>query len=229
VARILGEAEFWGLPFKVNAATLLPRPDTETLVEAVLEEARGREPDITICDLGTGSGAVVIALLKELPLARAVATDISEDALEVARWNAERLGVVSRLQLRKAAFAEGLEGRFDVVISNPPYIRSDVIPTLERDVRDYDPLVALDGGPDGLAAYRAILGQVSRLMRAGGILALEVGHDQGEAVAALSRDAGLGAVTIRRDLSGNSRVVVARCGVLQGDSTRAKKALGEVG
>jgi release factor glutamine methyltransferase len=171
----------------------------------------------------------VIALLKELPEARAVATDISEDALEMTRWNAERLGVLSRLRLLNIGFAEDLEGPFDLVVSNPPYIRSDVIPTLEREVRDYDPVTALDGGPDGLAAYRTILAQAGRLIAAGGILALEVGFDQGETVAALCRDADIRAVTIRRDLSGNARVVIARCGVSEVNSTVAKKALGKVG
>jgi release factor glutamine methyltransferase len=229
VARILGESEFWGLPFKVDAATLLPRPDTETLVEAALEEARGWPPEISICDLGTGSGAIVIALLKELPKARAVATDISEDALAMTRRNAERLGVLPRLRLLNIGFAEELEGQFNLVVSNPPYVRSDVIPTLEREVRDYDPVIALDGGPDGLAAYRAILAQAGRLIAAGGSLALEVGFDQSEMVGALCRDAGLGTVTIRKDLSGNARVVIARCGVSEVDSRVEKKALGNVG
>jgi release factor glutamine methyltransferase len=225
VARILGKTEFWGLPFKVNAATLLPRADTETLVAAVLEEAQRLPPEISICDLGTGSGAIVIALLRELPQARAVATDISEDALQMARRNAETLGVLSRLRLRNVGFAEEQEGPFHVVVSNPPYIRSDVIPTLEREVRDHEPLAALDGGPDGFAAYRTILAQAGRLMAAGGILGLEVGFDQSETVAALCRGAGLGAVTIRRDLSGNARVVIARSGVSEINSTRKKKRL----
>jgi release factor glutamine methyltransferase len=229
VARIVGETEFWGLRIGLNAATLVPRPDTETLVEAVLQEARrGFPPDITICDLGTGSGAIAIALLRELPRAHAVATDISEEALSMARANAERLGVLPRLNLRKTSFTEGPDGPFDVVVCNPPYIRSDVIPTLEREVR-FDPRAALDGGPDGLAAYRAILARVEELVGKGGLLAFEVGHDQSESVSALCRAAGLSGVTIVKDLAGMSRVVMARQSLSEAIPEAPKKALGKVG
>jgi release factor glutamine methyltransferase len=229
VARIIGETEFWGLPVRLNAATLVPRPDTETLVETVLREARRLPPDIALCDLGTGSGAIAIALLTELPKARAVATDVSEDALSMARFNAERAGVLPRLSLRKASFGEGPDGPFDVVVANPPYIRSDAIGGLEREVRDYDPFVALDGGPDGLAAYRAILGRAGNLLGKGGLLAFEVGYDQAEAVAALCRKAGLGNVSYVKDLAGRSRVVVARADVSGTIREAPKKALGKVG
>ena len=229
VARILGETEFWGLQIKLNAATLVPRPDTETLVEAVLREAGRRTPEITICDLGTGSGAIAIALLSELPRARAVATDISEEALSIARLNAERHGVSSRLSLRRMDFAEGLEGPFDIVVANPPYIRSDAIGGLQREVRDHDPRVALDGGPDGLAAYRTILGRAAELLGNSGFLALEVGHDQAESVAALCREAGLSRLSSVKDLAGNWRVVTAHSGVSAAIRQAPKKALGEVG
>jgi len=229
VAHILGEAEFWGLPIRLNAATLAPRPDTETLVEIVLEEARRRmAPDVRICDLGTGSGAIAIALLKELPEARALATDISGEALAMARRNAERLGVLARLELRKVSFVEGPAGPFDIVVSNPPYVRSGEIETLQREVRDHDPRAALDGGPDGLAAYRTILGRAGELLGEKSFIAFEVGYDQSETVAALCRAAGLSEVRIVKDLAGNGRVVVAgreAAGEASGD---AKKTLGKI-
>lgn len=227
VARILGRAEFWGLTFKLNAATLVPRPDTETLVEAVLEKARGLPTTITICDLGTGSGAVAIALLSELPEACAVATDITEDALQMARANAEAHGVADRMRLVKMDFAEGPDGPFDVVVSNPPYIRSDAIRGLPREVCEHDPFAALDGGGDGLDAYRAILSRVGKLV-AGGVLALEVGYDQADSVAALCRKAGLSRVGLRRDLAGHARVVTASETLSQANPKAAKKALGKV-
>jgi release factor glutamine methyltransferase len=216
VARIFGEAEFYGLRLKLGPATLIPRPETETLVELVLAEARNRfPPNVSICDLGTGSGAIAIALLTELPEAHATATDISEEALSIAMLNAERHGVRSRMMFRRAAFGEALEGPFDIVVSNPPYIRSDVIATLAREVRDHDPRAALDGGPDGLAAYRAILAHAPELLHDGGILALEIGYDQSESVAALCREAGFGQVAAYPDLAGRERVVMARKGVLE--------------
>ena len=227
--RIFGEAEFYGLTFKLNAATLVPRPETETLVEIVLQEERRRfSPDISICDLGTGSGAIVIALLSELKKACAVATDISEDALAIARENAERHGVHSRLKLRVADFAASPGGQFDIVVSNPPYIRRAVIPTLGREVREHDPLVALDGGPDGLAAYRSILAQAGTMLAPSGFLALEIGYDQGEAVAGLCREAGLSNVHIHPDLAGRARVVSGSESLVWTKKKGAKKALGKV-
>lgn len=215
VARIFGEAEFFGLRLKLGPATLIPRPETETLVEVVLAEARSCfPPDVSICDLGTGSGAIAIALLSQLPKACATATDISEDALSIAMLNAGQHGVRSRMTFRRAAFGEPLDGPFDIVVSNPPYIRSDVIGTLAREVREHDPRVALDGGLDGLAAYRAILKNAKELFAEGGILALEIGYDQGESVAALCSEAGLGNVATHRDLAGRERVVMARKGAL---------------
>jgi len=209
VSRIIGEKEFWGLPFAVSADTLVPRPATETLVEAVLHEVRRRfSPGPTICDLGTGTGAILIALLRELPAARGVATDISAPALETARRNAERLGVAERISFHREDFGLGPKGPFDVVVSNPPYIAADRIPGLAPAVR-HDPPLALDGGPDGLAAYRMILARSTELLSAGGLLAFEVGHDQGEAVASLCRAAGLRDLRIATDLAGIGRVVLA--------------------
>jgi release factor glutamine methyltransferase len=211
VARILGEAEFWGLRLRLNQDTLVPRAETETLVEVVLAEARKRlSREIRICDLGTGSGAIVIALLSELTLARAVATDVSEAALAMAKQNAERHGLAARIDFHAADFADRPSGPFDIVVSNPPYIRSEEIAGLQREVRGHDPHRALDGGPDGLDAYRVIIDGADELLAEDGLLALEIGHDQGSAVVGLCREAGLGAPRIEQDLGRRDRVVVAR-------------------
>lgn len=208
VARILGTKEFWGLPFEVSPDTLVPRPDTEILVEKVLSAFAGRRDDaLSICDLGAGSGIIAIALLRELPGANGVAVDISKPALDIARRNAEALGVAGRLSFCHGDFAKQPEGRFDIVVSNPPYVRSGVIAGLEREVRDYEPIAALDGGADGLDAYRAILARMPGMLNGRGLLALEVGCGQDEAVAALCRDDMLNEVAIGFDLAGIGRVV----------------------
>jgi release factor glutamine methyltransferase len=226
VARILGQKEFWGLPFELSAATLVPRPETEILVEHALPEARRHPPgNCRICDLGTGSGAILIALLTELPNARGVGTDISEQALIVARRNAERHGVLARADFVKADFSAGPDGPFDVVVSNPPYIRSSAIPGLDPAVRDYDPRAALDGGADGLEAYRAILDRADSLLSAGGFLAFEVGYGQGESVVRLCRDEGFSEVVLAHDLAGIGRVVTGRW-IGSGQGRQAKKPLG---
>lgn len=230
VGRILGEKEFWGLQMKVGGASLLPRPETETLVEIVLAKIRRcYRPDLTICDLGTGTGAILVALLKELPQARGFATDISEEALAIARLNAERHGVHRRIAFERVSFAQGPRASFDVVVANPPYIRSGAIDGLRPEVRDYDPHAALDGGTDGLAAYRAILGRIDSLLSEGGLLGFEVGYDQGATVAALCRRAGLAEVRVHNDLAGLGRVVTGSRTIGDGPRKAAKKALGKVG
>jgi release factor glutamine methyltransferase len=228
VARILGVAEFWSLPFRVGPATLAPRADTETLVEAALEEARRFPETLTIADLGTGSGAIVVALLSELPQATAVATDISEEALAIARENAAANGVAGRVRFELADFRKGPEGTFNLVVSNPPYVRSGDVDALEREVRDYDPHVALDGGSDGLDAYRAILSRAGSLVAEDGTILFEVGYDQADSVARLCREAGLGEVRFRRDLGGVERVVIASETMSESNSEMAKKALGKL-
>lgn len=229
VARILGSKEFWGMPFALSEAVLVPRPDTETLVEAVLAACRQRFGNqIRLCDLGTGSGAILIALLRELPDATGVAVDISSAALAVARANAERLGVLGRISFQEGDFGDVPDERFDVVVSNPPYVQSAVIDGLAAEVRDFDPRLSLDGGPDGLAAYRAILGRAPFILKQGGLLGLEVGHDQGSAVSALCRDAGLRNVAVERDLSGVGRVVLGIWASSERTHGHAKKALGKV-
>jgi release factor glutamine methyltransferase len=227
VARILGVKEFWGLPFRIDASTLTPRPETEILVEAVIGAVPRQDRATKICDLGTGSGAIVVALLTELPEATAVAMDISASALEVARANAERHGVADRIRFRRGDFSEAPKEGFDVVVANPPYIRTSDIESLDVGVRDHDPRIALDGGPDGLAAHRAILERIDSLLRPGGIAAFEVGLGQGDSVIALCRNAGLTGLKLMPDLAGIGRVVLAALPAEPGDPP-AKKALGKV-
>ncbi|HWX62193.1 peptide chain release factor N(5)-glutamine methyltransferase, partial [Bradyrhizobium sp.] len=165
VARILGRREFWGLPLQLSAATLVPRPDTETVVELALETLRAQPTDriLRIVDIGTGSGAILLALLHELPNAIGAGTDISAGALQTARRNAAALNLASRALFVACDYAAALSGPFDLIVSNPPYIRSSDIAGLATEVRDHDPLPALDGGADGLDAYRALIPQAERL------------------------------------------------------------------
>jgi release factor glutamine methyltransferase len=212
VARIVGLKEFWGLPFAVSPAVLVPRPETETVVEtalARLDAADARERPLQIVDLGTGSGAILLALLHELPQAFGVGTDCSVAAIETARENARRLGVAPRAAFVVCDFGAALGG-FDLVVANPPYIATAEIPTLAREVRDFDPMAALDGGADGLAAYRTIAADARRLLAPGGFLVLEVGAGQSDAVSALAGAAGLTAVAAIPDLAGIPRVVSGR-------------------
>jgi release factor glutamine methyltransferase len=194
VARITGHKEFWGLPLQLSAATLVPRPDTETVVELALGILRA-SPDPNrlwrIVDIGTGSGAILLALLSELPNASAVGTDISTAALQTARGNAARLGLATRAAFVACDYAAALSGRFDLIVSNPPYIRSAEIGGLATEVLKHDPLLALEGGADGLDAYRAIAPEAMRLLAPDGTLVLEVGRGQSGDVAGLMAAAGL--------------------------------------
>jgi release factor glutamine methyltransferase len=167
VARILGTREFWGLPLSLSADTLVPRPDTETIVEAALDTLRadGRTHDaLRIADLGTGTGAILLALLSELPNATGIGTDLSAAALDTAKANAHHLGLAPRADFMMSNYAEDLSGAFDLIVSNPPYIRSAEIAALAVEVRDHDPHLALDGGTDGLVAYRRIAPHAARLL-----------------------------------------------------------------
>ncbi|WEK50554.1 MAG: peptide chain release factor N(5)-glutamine methyltransferase [Candidatus Kaistia colombiensis] len=208
VARIVGEREFWGLSFRLSEATLVPRPDTETLVEATLawiDRTHGRDKPLRIVDIGTGSGAILIALLSELPQSIGLGIDLSEEAARTARANAARLGFADRSLFTRGSWAESC-GPVDVIVSNPPYIESGVIQTLDREVKDHDPVLALDGGDDGLDAYRAIVADLSRLMRPGGAAFFEIGYDQGRALSLLATRAGF-VVAVHTDLAGHDRVV----------------------
>jgi release factor glutamine methyltransferase len=213
VARIVGVKEFWGLPFAVTPAVLVPRPETETVVETALtrlDAAGRREGPLRIADLGTGSGAILLALLHELPLAIGIGTDCSLGAIETARENARQLGLGERAGFVACDFGAALGGGLDLVVTNPPYIASAVIATLAREVRDFDPVVALDGGDAGLAAYRTIVTDAGRLLAPGGFLVMEVGAGQADAVSALAGTAGLTAIATAADLAGIPRVVSAR-------------------
>jgi release factor glutamine methyltransferase len=210
VARILGEREFWGLPFSLSRDTLVPRPDTETVIETSLRRLPDKSASIRMLDLGTGSGCLLVALLCEFRRAFGIGVDRASGALRTARANAVRNGVGSRAAFVEGRWAEAFSGRFDLIVSNPPYIASDVIASLDADVREHDPLPALDGGPDGLDAYRAILADARRLLVAGGHLVLEIGYDQAEAVRQLARAEALEIVDVASDLSGNPRCLALK-------------------
>ena len=209
-ARILGRREFWSLPFEVTPATLDPRPDSETLVGAVLAQIADRTAALSIIDFGTGTGCLLLALLSELPKAVGVGVDLSAEAITVAQRNAEALGLATRTRFVRDDWARGLADGFDVVISNPPYIESGAIAHLAAEVAAYDPRAALDGGTDGLDAYRALLPQAERLLKPGGLLALEIGQGQGAAVRALVRAMGLRESGSASDLAGIERCLLFR-------------------
>ncbi len=213
VARILGRKDFWGLSLQLSPATLVPRPDTETVVELALQILRAGASDrpLRIADLGTGSGAILLALLSELPQARGIGTDISTAALQTAAANAARTGLTKRAGFVACEYASGLTGLFDLIVSNPPYIRSADIARLATEVRDHDPLAALDGGPDGLDAYRALIPQAADRLAPGAALVVEAGQGQSAAIEALMDAAGLMAAwPIKADLAGVRRAVAGQ-------------------
>ncbi|MBR2690219.1 MAG: peptide chain release factor N(5)-glutamine methyltransferase [Aquamicrobium sp.] len=211
VHRILGYREFHGLRLGLSPETLEPRPDTETLVEAVLPllaEIGERKGRCHVLDLGTGTGAIALALLAATPQARAVGVDISEDALTTAARNARDLGLSERFSAVRSDWFEAISGRFDVIVSNPPYISSAEIGTLQKEVRNFDPLRALDGGADGLDAYRTIAAESARHLEADGLVAVEIGSSQKADVTDIFLDAGFLMKTALRDLAGNDRVLL---------------------
>jgi len=207
VSRILGYREFYGRDFRLGPATLDPRPDTETLIETALPLLLDY-PAPSILDLGTGTGAIAITLLAELPKAHATATDISSEALAVAATNAQSHGVQERLTLVEARWYAGLSNCFDLIISNPPYLDRDHIGTLEPEVAKYDPIAALDGGPDGLSAYREIARGAKAHLLASGHVIVEIGEGQGNPVAEIFAGQGLYLQDWHRDLGGHVRVLV---------------------
>ncbi|MGA2492598.1 MAG: peptide chain release factor N(5)-glutamine methyltransferase [Roseiarcus sp.] len=208
LSRILGRREFWGLAFALSPETLDPRPETETIVDAALAAFAARRGEaLRIVDFGVGSGALLAALLSEFPAARGVGVDLSPGAAAQARANLESLGLLARVEIRVADWAEGLEGAFDLIVANPPYIRSGDIAGLAREVREHDPRLALDGGADGLDAYRALAPQIAGLLAPAGRFFVEVGAGQADAVKALAAAAGLADLATHRDLAGIERVV----------------------
>jgi release factor glutamine methyltransferase len=229
VSRIVGERAFHGLTLALGAETLDPRPDTETVVAVALalaSEVRATcGGPLKILDLGTGTGAIVLALLAAMPDAEAIATDISPPALEIARRNAERHGLADRVRFIRSCWLEDVAGRYHILVANPPYIPSAEIAALAPEVALWEPRVALDGGPDGLDAYRAVLGDVARVLEPDGWAVFEVGHDQAAEVAALAINHGLVpaplAWPLLRDLGGNTR-----CVALATSGRNSKLALG---
>jgi len=207
VSRILGRKGFWKIMLNVTPDVLSPRPDTETLLDVALlafEPAQG----FNVIDLGTGSGAILLAILTERPGAHGVGTDISFEALAVARDNAASLDLDGRATFLRTEWATGFgDDSFDLVVSNPPYIPSDDIPGLDPEVRDHDPVLALDGGPDGLQAYRDLAPEIARILKPGGTFAVEIGWDQGPQVRALFEAAGFTDVKVVKDLGDRDRVV----------------------
>lgn len=218
VSHILGRKGFWRIMLEVNAHVLTPRPETEVIVDHALR-AFAEHERFGVLDLGVGSGAILLAILAERPFARGVGVELSEEALAVARDNAAHLGLEARTVLLRGDWTRGLEPEsFELVVANPPYVRSGEIATLDPEVRDHEPRLALDGGEDGLRDYRTLAPEVLRVLKPGGLFLVEVGHDQAEAVSALFHEAGAQAVGVLKDLATRDRVVTGR-----------KKALGNVG
>lgn len=211
VHRILGFREFYGMRLGLSAETLEPRPDTETLVDAVLpfvHATAAREGTCRILDLGTGTGAIALSFLVQEPLAVATGVDVSDDALATAAANAADLGVSGRFSAKKSDWFAEITGRYHLIVSNPPYIVSSEIEDLQDEVRKFDPRRALDGGPDGLGAYRTIASDVAPHLEQGGLVGLEIGHDQRRDVTELFEQAGYRLIAQHKDLGGNDRALV---------------------
>ena len=213
MSQILGQREFWSMPFRVTSATLTPRPDTETLIEGLIDHVD--VPPKRILDLGTGTGCIVMALLSHWDDAQGFACDVSSEALAVAEENADTLGFADRLTLSQndwtqTGWADAWDAPFDIVVSNPPYIPAGDIDALDTDVKDFEPLSALAGGEDGLDAYRDIVAGLGGLLAPGGTVCFEVGIGQADDVASLLSAAGLSMLDKRKDLGGIERAVIAR-------------------
>ncbi|HEV2530603.1 peptide chain release factor N(5)-glutamine methyltransferase [Phenylobacterium sp.] len=207
VSQILGRKGFWKIMLQVNANVLTPRPDTESVLDVVLKDFP-EQAAWNVLDLGVGSGAILLAILAERPAARGLGVDVSEDAIAVARDNAAALGLAGRAALLRGDWSAGLaDAEFDLVVSNPPYIATEVIATLEPEVAQYEPRIALDGGPDGLDAYRILAPEILRVLKPGGRFAVEIGYDQKDAVEALFKISGAVDVRTTRDLADRDRVV----------------------
>lgn len=209
VARILGEQEFWSLPFQVTADTLIPRPDSETLVEAVLQRLPDRTAPLRLLDFGTGTGCLLFALLHELPNAWGVAVDRNPGAARIAAANARALGLSERTSVVCGDWGTALDGFFDAILSNPPYIPDRDIAALQPEVSRFEPRPALAGGADGYHAYRQLAPELARLLAPGGFAALEVGQGQAAQVAELLQAQGLTTVEVHQDLGGIERCVIA--------------------
>ncbi len=217
VSQLVGKREFWGISFNVSQATLDPRPDSETLIETILKKVKDRDGAYRILDLGTGTGCLLLTLLTEYRNATGLGVDICESALHVAQQNAnanwaKNYGLEERARFLRSCWADALQEQmeytFDIIVSNPPYIRTSVIPTLAPEVREYEPHLALDGGADGLDCYRAIMKQLPRLLAPEGIAAFEIGIGQHREVPAIVEENGLQVAGIKEDLAGIARCVI---------------------
>jgi release factor glutamine methyltransferase len=224
LSRILGRREFWGLEFALSGATLDPRPESETIVAAVRQRLPGRGEGRRFLDLGAGTGCLLLALLTEFPQARGIGIDIAEDAVRTARLNAGALGLADRAQFFVGDWAQALAGRFDLIVTNPPYVATAALAGLPREVALYDPRRALDGGIDGIAAYRTLVSMVPPLLASDGIFACEIGFAQASAIAAILAANGLTVMASLRDLAG-----IERCLVAEVAESADKKVVGKGG
>lgn len=209
VAHLTGMREFWGRAFRVSPAVLIPRPETEGLIEAALMAFPDADAPLRVLDIGAGSGALLLTLLCEFPNATGIGTDLSCEALRVAATNADALNVAMRARFVEGSWFAGQAGPFDLIVSNPPYIPHADIQTLDRDVRAFDPLLALDGGADGLAAYRALAPSLAGALQGDGLALVEIGIRQADAVSEILRGAGLAVLPPIPDLAGIPRVLAA--------------------
>jgi release factor glutamine methyltransferase len=210
LSRVFKRREFWGLEFSLSADTLDPRPETETVIEGVLRREPDRSAPRRLLDLGTGTGCLLLALLAELPAASGVGIDIAEGAVRTAARNAVNLGLADRARFFVGDWATAVSGKFDAILANPPYIASEALALLPREVVCYDPQRALDGGADGLRSHRAIAEAAPRLLSPHGILATEIGAGQADVVASIMKDNSLVVDGIEKDLAGIARCVIAR-------------------
>jgi release factor glutamine methyltransferase len=210
LAQIIGQREFWSLPFLTTRDTLTPRPDSEAVIEAVLALVPDRDAALDVLDIGTGTGCLLLALLSEYPCARGVGTDVSFAAAQVALRNAAALGCAVRSTILVGTWDDPVAGAFDLVVSNPPYIATAELDGLAPEIRCFEPRQALDGGADGLAAYRALAPRLRERLRPGGYAVLEVGAGHAGSVAAILQDAGFSDCGRQRDLSGVDRCVIVR-------------------
>ena len=211
ISRIYGERSFWGLGFKVTEDTLDPRADTETIIERALELYKDNPPD-TILDMGTGTGCILIALLKEFPHAHGTALDISDKALEIAKENSETHGLTDRIEFIQGDWDKNFEKKFDLIVSNPPYISNLDIENLAAEVKNHDPILALDGGKDGLDAYKKIFSRLKNILNDGKIGLFEIGYDQADDVMRLAEIYRFSQRCVHLDIAGQPRVVEISCG-----------------
>lgn len=216
LSRIYEEREFWGMNFRLSPATLDPRPDTETLIEAVVKRCKDNPP-ARILDLGTGTGCILIALLSEFPQATGVGIDLSEEAVQTAKYNAQQNHVAARAEFLQGNWTESIDESFDLVVSNPPYIPRKTIQNLDESVKNHDPILALEGGEDGLQAYKEIFSQLFHILKPGAHAFFEIGFDQEESTTRLSEESRFSVISVYTDLAGHVRVLEVVAGKPNGD------------